>query len=119
MLSNMYKNTTTISILIKTVWNPESVYDKLTCLKLSSIFVSKIIKISILSLIWFISNSNLFRRDLIFKCPIISLIKFITVRDLDSTFIQGLQGFLYKYACQYLLNLYRLSTDIASSHYHY
>ena len=55
--------------------------------KLSSSFVSEIIRISILSLIWCVSNSNLFLRELILKCPIISLFRFLTLRDLNSAFI--------------------------------
>ena len=55
--------------------------------KLSSSFVSEIIRISALSLIWCVSNSNLFLRDLIFKCPFISLFRFLTLRDLNSAFI--------------------------------
>ena len=55
--------------------------------KLSSNFVSKIIRISTLSLIWCASNSNLFLRKLIFKCPIISLFRFLSLKYLNSAFI--------------------------------
>ena len=41
MLSNIYNNTTTITILIEIIWSIETIYGKLTYLKLSSIFVSK------------------------------------------------------------------------------
>ena len=54
---------------------------------LSLSFISEIIRISILSLIWCISNSGLFRRELIFKCPIFSLFMFLALRDLNFTYI--------------------------------
>ena len=49
--------------------------------KHSSSFASEIIRISILSLNWCVSNSNLFLSELIFNCPIISLFRFLTLRD--------------------------------------
>ena len=55
--------------------------------KLSLSFVSEIIRTSTLSLIWCVSNSKLFLRELIVKCPIISLFRFLTLRDLNSAFV--------------------------------
>ena len=55
--------------------------------KHSSRFVSELVRISILSLIWCVNNANLFTRELIFKCPIIILFRFLTLRDLNSAFI--------------------------------
>ena len=54
--------------------------------KLSSSSATEIIRISILSLICCVSNSNLFLRELIFKYPIINLSRFLTLRDLSSAF---------------------------------
>ena len=54
--------------------------------KLSSSTATEIIRISILSLICCVSNSNLFLRELIFKYPIINLSRFLTLRDLSSAF---------------------------------
>ena len=65
----------------------ETIHEKLTCWKASSSFVSEIMRISILSLIWCVINPNLFLRELIFKYPVISLFRFLTLRDLNSAFI--------------------------------
>ena len=85
--------------------------------KLSTTFVSEIIRIPILSLIWCVINSNLFLRELIFKCPITSLFRFLTLRDLNSAFIlilstwffasgiyssfnKGVEATLFSFFCQ-------------------
>ena len=63
--------------------------------KLSSSFVSEIIRISILSLIWCVSNSDLFLREPISECPIISLFRFLTLSGLNSGFLLILSTYFF------------------------
>ena len=71
--------------------------------KLSSSFLSEIIRVSILFLIWCDSNSNLFLRELIFKCPILSLFRILTLRDLNSALILNFVYMIFNFRYIFLI----------------